>query len=222
MCRVLPQLLLAFFLLGIPATARDPGTPELPANALRVPLVSQATDYTCGPAALLSILLYWNLDADLNESDLARSMGTTYENGTSPAQIIAFAKSRGLETKLRENLSLDDLRNALKAGETWMLMIQAWSDDPPVWGPPLPRWSERWGDGHYGVLVAMDSENIYLMDPSSRGQYGYMPLKEFVDRWHDLDFDPVQQVERKFNHAAITFRGESARTRYPEALERIQ
>ena len=44
-----------------------------------------------------------------------------------------------------------------------------------------------WEDGHYVVAIGYDNKNIYLMDPSTLGNYTFIPIPEFLDRWHDQD-----------------------------------
>ncbi len=42
--------------------------------------------------------------------------------------------------------------------------------------------AEDWGDGHYAVAVGYDQQNIYLMDPSILGNYGYILIYIYSDR----------------------------------------
>jgi len=48
-------------------------------------------------------------------------------------------------------------------------------------------WSQDWEDGHYVVGIGYDSNNIYFMDPATMGNYTYIPVDEFLARWHDKD-----------------------------------
>jgi predicted double-glycine peptidase len=40
---------------------------------------------------------------------------------------------------------------------------QAWADDVTV------DWASQWDAGHYSAVVAVDSDNVYLMDPWTLG-----------------------------------------------------
>jgi predicted double-glycine peptidase len=164
--------------------------PVLPPKALKVPLVRQATTYSCGAAALLSVLFYWRV-YDGNESSLYAELGTTPENGTPPESIARVATRFGLTSQVKTGMTLSDLRGALARGATVILDIQAWRD--PGGGPPA--WRDRWEDGHYVVLIGMDERRAYVMDPSTAGGYGWIPLAELEDRWHDYEDRGGRRVE---------------------------
>lgn len=187
---------LVLLLMSLPASA---ATPRLPPNALRVPLVRQATSYSCGAAALLSLLFYWQ-GYDGREDSLYKELGTTPKDGTPPESLIEAAARRGLEARLVEHMSLADLRDALQRGDTVILDIQAWRDKAVK-----RKWSETWEDGHYVVLVGMDKENAYVMDPSSLGAYGHIPLSELPERWHD--YENRHGIIRRYHRLGIVIRG---------------
>ena len=137
------------------ASAAEPAAPGLPADHLRVPNVRQATGYSCGAAALMGALTYWGV-YDGGESKLARLLGTDPENGTPVTALLAVAKTFPVDVEGREGLTEADLRAALAKGDTVILDVQAWADEK---GGPLrgAQWRERWEDGHYVVLIAMDA-----------------------------------------------------------------
>lgn len=146
-------------------------TPTLPADALPVPVTGQETDYSCGAAALLACLQYWGVDQGIDEMDLYSDLMTTKRDGTPPFPIADEAEARGLKANYRGDVTVDDLRDALAAGLTVILDIQADEDDPD--------------SGHYVVMVGLDDSNVYVMDPSTGGRYAYLPLDELDERWHD-------------------------------------
>ncbi len=43
------------------------------------------------------------------------------------------------------------------------------------------------GPNHYAVAIGYDEKHIYFMDPSTLGHYTFIPIAEFLDRWHDMD-----------------------------------
>ncbi|OFZ82416.1 MAG: hypothetical protein A2583_03680 [Bdellovibrionales bacterium RIFOXYD1_FULL_53_11] len=173
--------------------------PVLPAGHIAVPAISQETDFSCGAASLLSVLRYWGVFSG-SEADLYKPLDTTTE-GTSAGRMSAFAGSLGLESETKKDMTIAGLRTALAEGRTVILSIQAW-----VKKKPRPPWSDIWDDGHYVVLVAIDEHYIYLMDPALSDAYGYLPLDEFVERWHDY---ADASYEREY-HFGILIRGKTA------------
>lgn len=196
-------------LLALPLEAAS-----LPKDALPVPLVRQATSYSCGAAALLSTLYYWQV-YDGTESSLYERLGTTPQDGTEPSGLVSGAKSLGLEAELKEGLSLADLRASLKKGQTVLLDLQAWRAEGST-----ASWKDTWEDGHYVVLVGMDQTHLYVMDPSSPGAYAYLPLPEFAERWHD--YEDRHGARREFVHTGILISGKKALKSVPAPLVRLE
>ena len=190
------------------------GQDRLPPGALPVPLFRQATNYSCGAAALQSVLSYWGV-YDGREGQLYGPLGTTEAEGTAPAGIVRVARQYGLVATLREYVPLTALRRALAHGETVIIDLQAWRDPHST----LP-WSQNWEDGHYVVLAGMDSRQAYVMDPSTSAAYVYLPLTELVARWHD--YNNRQGFRREYHHAAIFIHGDRPATRYPFPLVRLK
>ena len=186
-----PNLALLF---ALPVLAQAP--PRLPAGALPVPLVRQSTGYACGAASLQAVLAYWGA-FDGRESALYPILGTTEADGTPPEGLVKGAHHFGLEARMKEGCTLEDLRAALAAGETVILNLQAWREAP---SKALP-WKDVWEEGHYVVLVGMDERHLYAMDPSVTAGYAFLPLTEFVDRWHD--YTRAGGTRREFRHLAI-------------------
>lgn len=211
-------LLLAVF-LGLATTAEtlaaqaDTPATSLPSHALPVPIVRQSTHYSCGAASLLSLLYYWQA-FDGPESDLFPEIGTDQATGTKPQGIVHGAKKHGLEASSKENVSLEDLRDALKRKEPVILDIQAWPDD--IRTSTIP-WSQRWEDGHYLVLIGMDKTNAYVMDPSVPTGYAFIPLPELLERWHDYEDKPGGGVWR-YHQLAIFVKGKEPLRTYPGPL----
>jgi predicted double-glycine peptidase len=180
-----------------------------------VPLVRQATEYSCGAAALLATLYYWQV-TDENESELYGPLHTTPEEGTSPQHIVDVAQSYHLDARIAEGLKVDDLRAALAAGESVIIDLEAWHE-----GAGKVDWSADWEDGHYVVLVGLDEQFLYVMDPSARAGYGYVPLAELDARWHDEETLP-DGGSRRYVHAAIFIRGKTPLRSVPGPLIRME
>ena len=168
-----------------------------------VPDVRQSTDYTCGAAALQAVLAYWGKEE--REDRLTARLHGDPELGIHPLDILRVAREFGLSADLREGLDLADLEAALASGTTVIVDLQAWR------GPTDLPWAETWDDGHYMVLLGMDTRNLYFEDPSLLGSRGFISRGEFVERWHDYEGDPPLDAEdRVFVHTAIFIRGAQA------------
>ena len=177
--------LLAVLLFAGPAFAQEaPPAPvekqEFPLLSLiRVPNVRQSSDYTACVAALQSMLAYYGLDT--REDELARELKAVPAGGAVTAEVQKAALARGLKAERRVGVSLDELKKTLDERKPALLLIQAWSDKKPA------DYAKDWEDGHCVVAVGYDKLNLYLMDPSVIGRYAYIPLEEFLPRWHDMD-----------------------------------
>ena len=148
-------------------------------NLIRVPLTRQNANYTCGVAALQSILGYYNFDKRLDV--LSAEVKPDQEKGTNYLNIASFAKSLGFDVNIRTNMTLDELKKYIDQKRPILLAIQAWADSKSSYS------SNQNEDGHYVVAIGYDDKNFYFMDPSTLGHYTYIPAEEFVSRWHDYD-----------------------------------
>ncbi|MBI3554765.1 MAG: C39 family peptidase [Deltaproteobacteria bacterium] len=210
---VVALIALATLSLGMRTQTANTGpTPLLPANSLAVPLIAQATSYSCGAAALMSVLYYWNAYGG-NESGLYSMLETTPKDGTEPIKIVEVAKAHGLQASMRTNMTVADLRAALGRGETVILALQAWRDTFDK------KWSDTWDSGHYAVLVAMDAEFAYFMDPSAVAGYAYVPITELLERWHD--YEDRHGVISRYLNLGITITGAKNLVTIPGPLVRM-
>lgn len=189
---------------------------SLPATALPVPILRQGTVYSCGAASALALLYYWQV-SDTNEAALYELAGTTPEDGTEPGGIVNVCRAHGLQADFYVNYTLGRLRADLATGATVVVGYQAWVDETARGGDGAVDWANRWDDGHYSVVVAMDEGFLYLMDPSAGPRYTYVPLGEFQTRWHDAVRDeqgrwiPQQGL-------AVVVRGENPLPAFPASL----
>ena len=190
----------------------------LPPTALPLPIIRQSTDYSCGAAAALSLLYYWQV-ADTNETALYSLAGTTPEDGTEPGGIVNVCRHYGLEAEFFVQYTLGHLAADLATGATVVVGYQAWVDDASR--RANVDWPTRWDDGHYSVVVAMDDDSIYLMDPSAGPRYTYIPLAEFQSRWHDVVRDSDGNWV-PYQGLAIVVRGTNPLTAFPAGLIRTE
>lgn len=161
---------------------------SLPPSAIRVPLCRQATDYTCGVAALQSILGYHL--TDVRQDVLAKKVKADPQTGARYRQIEKYARKQGYTVTDYADMTIEDLETLLDAGNPVICLIQAWAK-------PGTDYANDWKDGHYVVAIGYDQNSVYFMDPSTLGNYTYIPIDEFLVRWHDGD------SKRKYVHFGI-------------------
>ncbi len=147
---------------------------------IRVPFVNQGTDHTCGVAATLSVLYFWD-KTEIYEDDLAKILHTNEKTGTVTDQIMRYADSQSFSVIRNENMTLEGLKQHIRDGKPVIVLLQAW---PTTYETPWPR---KFKDGHFAVAIGYSSKNIYFMDPSTVGNYTFIPNSEFLKRWHDID-----------------------------------
>lgn len=110
---------------------------------LKIQAFQQTTDYTCGPAALLTLIRYYGQDGD--EMQIARQVKSNAEKGTHPANIAAWLRERGFDANFHENGSLEMLRENLQKGR-----------------PTLVEWID-WG-GHWVLVIGYDTIGTETLD----------------------------------------------------------
>jgi predicted double-glycine peptidase len=182
-----------------------------PRPLLPVPIISQSTPWTCGPASLMAALVYFGVYDD-TESHLTAELGATPEQGIDPASLAAVARKLGLSAEVRTGMSLDDLVEELARGSVVILALQAWASRPV---DP----AKDWEDGHYVVLVGLDDARLYAMDPSVRTGYAFLERDAFLGRWHDYDIRGGRR--EAYQHLGVVLRGRPALRAYPAAPTRI-
>lgn len=162
----------------VAASANTREALKLPLNLIKIPQTRQATNYTCGVAALQSVLGYFG--EEFREDELAKKLKANSHDGTAYANIARFAEKQGFHVHIHKGMTLDDLKRLLDKRAPVICLIQAWSERPI-------DYSKVWSEGHYVVAIGYDDKNIFFMDPSTLGNYAYIPASEFVKRWHDTD-----------------------------------
>ena len=186
------------------------------ANNLKIPLIAQSSEYTCGPSALLSVLQYWQV-SDEKEIELASEMKTAPGVGTSPVAIIEAAKKRGLEASLNEGMTWSSLKKEVDSGSTVILMIQAWRKD--VKEKTLP-WDKSWEAGHYVVAVSVLNNKIIMMDPRTHNAYAYIEKEEFLSRWRDYE-EVAGKPRHDFINTGIVIKGKNPLKKYPRPIQKL-
>ncbi len=168
----------------------------LPQALIPVPLARQATGYTCGVAALQSVLHYFG--QSYRQDVLAEALGSNPEHGTNYKRMAAFAQANGVACQAHEGLSPATLRAMVGAGKPVVIALQAW-------GEPGVDYAADWEDGHYVVVVGFDDANFYFMDPSVLGNYTYLSVDALLARWHDCYLEDGQIV--RLHRFGLSFSG---------------
>ncbi len=210
------------------AEDRDPGlvadplvheiSRERPEVLIRLPLVRQARDNTCGVACVQSLLRYAGPEFDLREELLIPKLGTD-DSGTPIDGMVNFLNrvrlrdgtggegvgNQGepvLQAEFAENLSVEDLCRRIDLGQPVICFLQAWDDNPDGQYEISRDYARIWASGHYAIAVGYDARRIYFMDPSTMGTYTYIPRDELPARWHGVGDITEEGIER-LEHSGI-------------------
>jgi predicted double-glycine peptidase len=184
------------------ATATTDAALKLPDDTIPVPIVAQQQDFTCGDVATLAVLRFWkNADyASVPESSLYAPLMTTRQDGTEPYAISTYlATIPGMHADYKtgaDGVQISDLEAAVDRGEPPIVDVQAWRST----GDP---YSTDWSDGHYAVMIGYDAQNLFFMDQSMGGHYGYITRADVAARWHDA----VGSSGTPTDHVVVFVRG---------------
>jgi uncharacterized protein len=147
---------------------------------LDFPNTRQSFDYSCGPGAVQAVMAYYG--EDFRESDLINLLKTDKNEGTYVKEIVKFFNNKGFSTEVKQNMTTGELFSYVDKKIPVIVMIQAWGREVDY----KNNYKDSWSDGHFVVVVGYNKKNILLSDPGLFNT-GYIPIPEFVDRWHDYD-----------------------------------
>lgn len=161
-----------YYVLDVTSGESRPGL-----TLLDVESFQQTTEYTCGPAAVVSLLGFYGRTAD--EMSIAQEMGTSSTVGTNPEQMTVWLSTNGFDASWHEYGELDTLTNRLKRNI-----------------PTLVEWSD-WG-GHWVLVIGYDTRQtedimddvIIFADPYDRHDdkqdgYTWFNAARFYYMWYD-------------------------------------
>jgi predicted double-glycine peptidase len=133
---------------------------------LNLPLIPQALEYTCGAACFESMYLYFHGKSP-GELFFAKSLGTLELGYTDPQRIVKLAKSYGLQSFLKENGHVSDLRAEIKKGS--VVFVTWWDED----------------SGHYSLINELRENWVELMDPwlAREKRANRLELDFFLNCW---------------------------------------
>jgi predicted double-glycine peptidase len=103
-----------------------------------------------------------------SEKELAKLCNSSKERGTKSEDIVKAAKKFGFKSFIKDHCDFKDIRKYVLKQKI----------------PIIVNWFSEY-DGHYSVIVDIDSENIYLQDPEI-GHLKAIELKHFKRVWFDF------------------------------------
>ncbi len=149
-------------------------------------IILQKRNYDCGVAATKAILINSGFKASYKK--LEKDLDLTRE-GVSYKTIETYFKTlKDIKVKIKINAKIDDLKKELVTGNSCMVVYQSWGEKHEV---------EALECGHYGVVVKITNDKVYLLDPGAYEDWGdgigfrIMHLKDFENKWIDKDFGKV-------------------------------
>lgn len=138
----------------------------------------------CGPASLKMVMDYYGVHK--TETEVAKHCKTTRELGTNDSSLKKAALSYGFKTIVKNKASFKDIECWL---EKEVPIIVDWFTK----GRPNYADSEV-PDGHYSVVVGLDSTYIYLQDPEI-GKMRKLRCTDFLRVWFDFKKDRITSWE---------------------------
>ena len=130
------------------------------------PIVYQTTDYTCGPAAALSLLKSWKL-AKQTEMELIKTFKTNTDVGTMPQNFIDGFRRLNVKAEYFEKIDLKKLKELYDAKKALIPLVDS--------------------EGDHWILITDFKDKITVMNPwpdDDKCGYQTYTQKEFEKIWH--------------------------------------
>lgn len=120
----------------------------------------------CGPATLKMVFSYYGVNK--SEASIAGETGCDPEYGIEAVRMLDYARELGFDGYIQDDSTLEDLKRLVVKEQT-PVIVDWFSED----------------DGHYSVVVDIDDENIYILDPEL-GYIRAMRHSRFYRVWFDF------------------------------------
>ena len=147
---------------------------------LDFPHTRQSFDYSCGPGSVQAVMAYYG--EDFRESELIDFLNTDENEGTLIRDITNFFDLKGFSTTVKQNMTTGELFSYIDNHIPVVVMIQAWGKEADF----MNNYRDSWNDGHFAVVIGYTKKDVLFSDPALF-TIGYIPVQEFLDRWHDYD-----------------------------------
>jgi hypothetical protein len=180
--RNLGSALAATLLLAItgPAAGQEPAPSTTRPNVTRHSfkelrdryVVRQALDYSCGAAALATLMRYY-FDEPVSEAQILKL-------------LVSGLNAEELRLKQRRGFSLLDLKNAAEALGYRAAGFRLTSDDLAKLATPVIVFIEPFEYKHFAVYRGVSAGRIFLADPA-RGNVR-MTIERFLTEWTGIVF----------------------------------
>lgn len=129
----------------------------------------------CGPASLKMVLDYFGIKK--SEKELARLSGCTRFKGVEAEGLLRAVKKLGLKGFIRDFSNIRDIKRYVIKKKI----------------PVIVDWFSA-DEGHYSVVVGVDSRNIFLQDPEI-GCVKRMRIETFRRVWFDFPGEFLKSKE---------------------------
>ena len=130
----------------------------------KIPYIKQPTRFSCGPAVLFMIFLFFKKKTSFEK--LCEELSPHEKIGVSNKALVEAIKKRGLVVEVKGNSTLSDVRKYLKL-------------DRPV----IVNYIENvFDEGHYAIVSKLGRKYIHLLDPL-HGKRFRLLHSEFEERW---------------------------------------
>ena len=176
---------------------------------LDFPTTRQSFEYSCGPGAVQAVMAYYG--EDFRESELIDLLKTDKDEGTYLKDIVNFFHLKGFSTNVKQNMTTGELFRYIDKNIPVIVMIQAWGNEADF----MKNYKDCWNNGHFAVVIGYTNKDVLFSDPALFNT-GYIPIPEFVDRWHDYD-----EGETKTYQLGIAVYGKEAKFAH-QKYERIE
>lgn len=164
------------------------------------PTYQQTTEYSCGPATVLTMLWYYG-KKDFTEKDLIEKMNASFEHGTNLQSIADFFRTIGWKVKT----SLDT-KESFDTYEKFALFVQ----QELKAGHPVMVENVVWG-GHWRAIIGYDTmgtktnlddvlifADAYDMGDHNQDGYSIENGQSFYWTWFDYQILPENESEQPF------------------------
>lgn len=144
----------------------------------------------CGAACIAMFLGFAGLPVPTVDSLAAETTLVQIDNGLRTDQLQTLAGKHGLKLRLRNDLTLPEIRKARLAGSPALMLIK--------YGYIAGRQNQADLSGHFIVIVGEDDQFVYIMDP---------------DHWYPKEDNgrlmavPQDQIANAIRYASPPFQG---------------